>query len=108
MTAPVQTIDQRMDALHNANRIRLYRAGLKRDLRAGDRDLPLLLLNPPADLLNMKAYDLLRAAKGIGPTKANRLMIAARVAHTKTVGGLSRRQRQELVHLINTRGWCSR
>lgn len=103
MTAatPDRTLDQRMEALAHANDIRTKRAHLKRDLRAGRMQAIALLADPPYWLQTMKVYDLLLAAPKLGRVKVNKILNRARVAPSKTIGGLSPRQREQLVLLAS-------
>ena len=103
MAAPDRTLQQRREALHEANRIRSARAELKRDLKACRRSVVQLVCSPPEFIDTMKILDLLLAAPTVGRVKANKWLLRARVSPSKTVGGLSERQRMELVALIGTR-----
>jgi hypothetical protein len=100
ITAPDRTTAQRMDALDRANMIRSARAELKRDLKARRKHLVPLLTDPPGWLGSMKILDLLLATPKVGRVKANRVLSRARVSPSKTLGGLSQRQRLELVALL--------
>jgi ribosomal protein S13 len=40
---------------------------------------------------------MLRAVPGYGPVKANKILKQCRIAPSKTIGGLSERQRDELI-----------
>lgn len=100
-TAPVRTLDQRLDALALGNRHRTLRKELKQDIAAGRTTLADALLEPiPAWLETMKVYDLVLSAPKIGPTKANKMFVRIRLSHSKTVGGMTARQRMELVSLV--------
>jgi hypothetical protein len=44
--------------------------------------------------------ELLVAVHGTGPARANRALVHCRIADTKTVAGLSNRQRAELIDLL--------
>lgn len=101
---PNRSLQQRMDALEGANAVRVYRANLKRDLKAGRASLTDLLLEPPAMIGTMKVFDILLAVPKFGRVKVNQLMQQCRMSHTKTVGGLSQRQRTELVVMLGRRG----
>lgn len=103
MMAPERSYRQRMEALQKGNRIRTRRAELKRDLKAGRESIEELLLNPPAFIETAKLYDLLLAVPKWGRVKVNRLFRVAKVSPSKTVGGLSERQRRELVGLLRRR-----
>ena len=101
--APDRTLTQRMEALERANDIRSRRAQLKRDLKAGRRVVVDLVVAPPEFTDTMKIFDLLLAAPKVGRVKANKWLARARVSPSKTLGGLSDRQRLELVALIGSR-----
>ena len=103
MSAPDRTLKQRLEALENANRIRSARAELKRELKAGRRSVVPLVAAPPEFIDSMKIFDLLLAAPKVGRVKANKWLSRARVSPSKTLGGLSERQRMELVSLIGSR-----
>lgn len=102
--APPRSIEQRTTALANANRIRVWRADLKRDLKAGRQSILPLLLDPPADLVSMRVFDLLLAMPRYGRTKVHRLLAVRHISAVKTVGGLSERQRGELVSALRMGG----
>ena len=102
-SAPERSQQQRMDALQRANHIRTQRAQLKRDLRAGNVTIDSLLLSPPAFLETAKVVELLLAVPKYGRVKANRVLQQCRISPSKTVGGLSERQRAEIVDLLRSR-----
>src|SRR5512140_324841 len=58
---PERSLDQRMDALSRANEVRVLRAQLKRDLKAGRVSIGALLLDPPPYLETAKIFDMLLA-----------------------------------------------
>ena len=98
--APERSLTQRMDALKRANDIRTRRARLKRDLKAGRESIQNLLLDPPGYLETAKVFDLLLAVPKYGRVKVNRILTQCRISPSKTVGGLSERQRGELVSYL--------
>jgi hypothetical protein len=99
-STPERSYRQRMSALERANRIRTYRADLKRDLKAGRVSIHDLLLEPSAGIFTMKVFDLLLATPKYGRTKVNKVLMMCRISPSKTVGGLSQRQRTELVSML--------
>lgn len=103
LAAPERTLQQRMVALQRANHIRSRRAQLKRDLKAGRQPIGELLLDPPDYLLTAKVFDLLLAVPKYGRVKANKILSQCRISPSKTLGGLSERQRGELVTLLHRR-----
>src|SRR3954451_6686024 len=98
--APERSLTQRMDALKRANDIRTRRARLKRDLKARRTSIHGLLLDPPDFLETAKVFDLLLAVPKYGRVKVNRILTQCRISPSKTVGGLSERQRNELVSYL--------
>lgn len=97
---PERSLTQRMDALRRANEIRSERARLKKDLKAGRRKIHSLLLDPPEYLMTAKVFDLLLAVPKYGRVKVNRVLTHCRISPSKTIGGLSERQRNELVSYL--------
>ena len=95
--APERSLTQRMEALKRANDIRTQRAQLKRDLKAGRVQIQTLLLQPPEYLQTAKVADLLLAVPKYGRVKVNRMLTGCRISPSKTIGGLSPRQREELL-----------
>lgn len=106
ITAPDRTLEQRMTALQGANHIRSYRAQVKRDLKAGRRALVDVLELRHVDerlMATMKVRDVLLAAPKIGPTKANKVLNQALISPSKTLAGMTARQRAELVVRLELR-----
>ena len=103
MVAPERSLHQRMEALQRANDVRSRRAQLKRDLKAGRQPIHELLLQPPEFLETAKVFDLLLAVPKYGRVKVNKILTQCRVSPSKTIGGLSERQRRELVALMRRR-----
>ena len=97
ITTPERSINQRMDALQAANVVRSERARLKRDLKAGRASIHKVLQDPPAYVQTAKVFDILLAVPKYGRVKANKLLNTCRISPSKTIGGLSQRQRNELI-----------
>src|SRR5271154_3953427 len=104
IAAPERSLTQRMEALQRANDIRSRRAQLKRDLKAGRQPIHELLLDPPEYLETAKVFDLLLAVPKYGRVKVNKILSQCRISPSKTLGGLSERQRGELVALLRRLG----
>jgi hypothetical protein len=102
-SVPARSHDQRMRALEAANEIRTRRAQLKRDLKAGKVKIDGLLLDPPDYLETAKVFDMMLAVPKYGRVKVNRILNQCRVSPSKTIGGLSVRQRSELVTQLRRR-----
>jgi hypothetical protein len=98
--APRRSLDQRMEALKRANDIRVKRAQLKKDLKLGEAKIDQILSNPPEYVSTAKVLDMLMAVPKFGQVKAKRYLTLCRISESKTVGGLSDRQRSELIGLF--------
>ncbi|MGH2902926.1 MAG: integration host factor, actinobacterial type [Solirubrobacteraceae bacterium] len=98
--APGRSLNQRMDALARANQIRTRRAQLKRDLKSGRRSIQTLLLDPPEYVDTAKVFDMLLAVPKYGRVKVNKTLAHCRISPGKTIGGLSERQKSELMSLL--------
>ena len=103
VAAPERSLTQRMEALQRANDVRSRRAQLKRDLKAGRQPIHELLLRPPEFLETAKVFDLLLAVPKYGRVKVNKILTQCRISPSKTIGGLSQRQRTELVEFMRRR-----
>lgn len=100
---PDRSLAQRKDALVLANDVRTYRAQLKKDIKAGRKNVVNLLGSPPEKIETMKVFDLLMAAPKFGRVKINKILNICRISPSKTVGGMSERQRGEVVSLLYRR-----
>ena len=90
--------DQRLDALRKANKIRSRRAQLKKDLAAGSVQIVDILALPPEFAETERVSVLLRAVPKYGSARVTRLLIRARIGDSKRLGGLSDRERAELIN----------
>lgn len=97
VTPPSRSLEQRLAALQKGNAVRSRRAQFKRDLKAGRVSVLELITTPPGWAETMKLADLLIATPKIGRVKLRKLLLGCQVAPSKTLGGLSGRQRRELV-----------
>lgn len=98
--APSRSLDQRMDALRRANDVRVKRAQLKKDLKNGKVQVEAILSDPPEYVGTAKVVDMLMAVPKFGRVKAARFLSQCRISPSKTIAGLSDRQREELVNLL--------
>ena len=102
-SVPARARAQRLDALERANLIRMQRATLKRDLKAGRVSIHTLLQQPPEYIATAKVIDMLLAVPLYGRVKVNKILAHCRISPSKTIGGLSERQRDELVRIFGER-----
>lgn len=86
-----------MEALTRANGIRSERARLKERLKSGEVHICDILGDPPEYLHTAKVFDLILAVPKFGRVKTGKVLERCRVSPSKTVIGLTPRQRRELV-----------
>lgn len=97
MVVPERTAEQRMAALREANRVRTLRARLKRDVKAGRVPIAEVIESPPEWAESMKVWDLLLAAPKWGRVKATKALGRQSISPSKTLVGMTARQRAALV-----------
>jgi hypothetical protein len=100
LAVPDRSIQQRMEALATANRIRSKRKVLKAHLKQRTKTPREVLLDPPEFAHTMKVFDLIVAAPKYGRVKANKVLVSCRISPSKTLGGLTERQRRELASVL--------
>ena len=69
-------------------------------MKAGPLSIHTLLLDPPDYVETAKVFDMLLAVPKYGRVKVNKILVGCRISTSKTIGGLSERQRSELVSLL--------
>jgi hypothetical protein len=103
-SVPGRSREQRLRALQLANEIRSARAQLKKDLASGRIEPALILAQPPECLRTARVRDVLLALPKIGSVKAGRILADCGIAHSKTLGALTERQRTELLNRFRCGG----
>lgn len=101
---PERSTDQRLLSLAKANLHRSLRAQLKVDVKAGEKRAPLVILDPPEWAETMKVWDLLMAVPRFGRAKVGRMFRMHHISPSKTLAGLSGRQRDELAQALLDEG----
>ena len=92
-TAPAP---QHMQALAQANRVRLARAELKRRVADGELSVADVLLDVPWQAESMTIADLLMSQHRWGRTRCRRFLNGIQMSETKTIGTMTERQRRVL------------
>jgi hypothetical protein len=87
---------QHMRALAQANRVRLARADLKRQVADGELDVAEVVLECPWEAESMSIADLLMSQHRWGRTRCRRFLASIPMLETKTVGSMTDRQRNAL------------
>lgn len=97
---PYRSPAARAEALQRANLTRTRRAQLKRDLKSGRQSIHDVLLTPPGYLQAAKVFDILLAVPSYGRTRVSSVLTRCRISPSKTIGGLSERQRDALLDVL--------
>src|ERR1700712_4417843 len=92
-TAPAP---QHMRALAQANRVRLARAELKRQVAEGETSVAGIVLDRPWEAESMSIADLLMSQHRWGRTRCRRFLASIPMVETKTIGSMTERQRRAL------------
>jgi hypothetical protein len=85
-----------MEALAQANRVRLARAELKRLVAEGEATVAEIVLACPWQAESMTIADLLMSQHRWGRSRCRRFLLSIPMTETKTIGSMTERQRKEL------------
>jgi hypothetical protein len=96
--------EQHLQALEYANRVRLARARMKRQVAAGELTAAEVVLTCPWQASSMSISDLLMSQKRWGRTRCRRLLVSLGVPENKQVGTLTERQRVGLAAMLSEKG----
>ncbi|MDQ2675477.1 MAG: hypothetical protein M3Y34_01595 [Actinomycetota bacterium] len=102
--APNQ-VPQHMQALAEANRVRLARAQLKREVGAGEVDTAAIVRECPWQAETMTVGELLRSQRRWGRTRSRKFLAALTLNENRELGRLTMRQRQMLAAELEQRGF---
>lgn len=92
----VVSAPQHMQALAQANRVRLARASLKRAVLAGRLDVVEVIRACPWEVETMTISELLRSQSHWGRTRARRFLSSLALNENRVLGRLTERQRNVL------------
>ncbi len=95
--------DQHLKALEHANRVRLARADMKRQIAAGRLAASEVILGRPWQAQSMSISDLLMSQKRWGRARCRRLLVSIGVPENKAVGTLTERQRLALAEVLSAK-----
>ncbi|MDQ3728807.1 MAG: hypothetical protein M3355_04395 [Actinomycetota bacterium] len=91
-----QPTPQHMQALAEANRVRLARAQLKREVGAGDIETAEIVRDCPWQAETMTVGELLRSQRRWGRTRSRKFLAALTLSENRELGRLTSRQRHML------------
>src|SRR3954447_12694089 len=95
-TTAIAPAPQHMQALAQANRVRLARAELKRLVAEGEATVAEIVLTCPWEAESMAIADLLMSQHRWGRSRCRRFLTSIPMTETKTIGSMTERQRNEL------------
>ena len=99
--SPVQP--QHMEALSRANRVRLARAQLKREVGDGRLDAAEIILACPWMAETMSLSELLSSQSRWGRVRTQKVLKSLELSETKLVSALTERQRVTLAALLDAK-----
>jgi hypothetical protein len=94
---------QCMEALARANKVRLARAALKREISAGHRNITQVIMESPWEVESMSLGELLCAQRRWGRARSRKLLSSTALSEGKQVGTLTERQRRVLVAALEAK-----
>jgi hypothetical protein len=94
---------QCMEALARANKVRLARAALKRDISAGRRSITQVIMDSPWEVDSMSLGELLCSQRRWGRARSRKLLSSTALSEGKQVGTLTERQRRILVAALEAK-----
>jgi hypothetical protein len=103
-TASASGGQQHLRALARANRVRLARAELKRQIAAEEISASQVILDCPWEAASMSISDLLMCQRRWGRARCRRLLVSLGVPENKQIGTLTQRQRGALAAVLNVGG----
>lgn len=102
MTAPVRTEEQRAAALVRALEVRRDRAWLRLELKSGRASGVAVVREAGRSdrWRGLRVRWLLESLPGIGPARADAIMLNLAITESRRLGGLTDRQRERLLEVI--------
>jgi len=94
---------QHMQALAHANRVRLARASLKREIATGAVDAAQIVRECPWEAESMSIGELLRSQRRWGRTRARKFLFSIAVNENRELNRLTGRQRELLAAELDAR-----
>jgi hypothetical protein len=102
-TASAVGSQQHLRALERANRVRLARAELKRQIASNEISASRVILECPWEAASMSISDLLMCQRRWGRARCRRLLMSLGVPENKQIATLTDRQRGALSAMLSAR-----
>ena len=101
--AMVDAGPQHLKALERANRVRLARAALKRQVAAGERSAAEVIMASPWEAESMSVSELLMSQRRWGRTRCRRILTSMGLPENKQIGTMTERQRIALAAMLSAK-----
>ena len=92
-----------MRALQRANRVRLARAELKRQVADGQLEAAEVVLSNPWEAESMSVSELLMSQRRWGRTRCRRILLSLGLPENKQIGTMTERQRTALAAMLSAK-----
>jgi hypothetical protein len=102
-TAAPAAVPQHLQALEHANRVRLARAALKREVRAGALEAHEVVRSCPWEAQTMSVSELLRSQRRWGRTRTRKFLTPLALNENRQLGRLTFRQREMLAGALEAK-----
>jgi hypothetical protein len=99
-----KAMPQRLQALEQANRVRLARAELKRRVAAGQLGAAEVILAMPWETVSMPVAELLTSQRRWGAERSRRCLGLLQIPENKHIGTMTERQRRALAGALEAGG----
>jgi hypothetical protein len=106
--AMIGAAPQHLQALEHANRVRLARADLKRQVAAGHASAADVVREQPWHAQSMSVSELLMSQRRWGRARCRRLLLSLGIPENKRLGTLTDRQRDALAAVLDSKSTGSR
>jgi hypothetical protein len=107
-TATVDAAPQHLRALEHANKVRLARAQLKRQIADQELSVVEVILNCPWEAASMSVSDLLMSQRRWGRARCRRLLVSLGITENKQIGTFTERQRSALAAVLSAKTGMTR
>jgi len=94
---------QHLKALERANRVRLARAALKRQVASGERSAAQVIMASPWEAESMSLSELLMSQRRWGRTRCRRILLSLGLPENKQIGTMTERQRSALAAMLSAK-----
>ncbi|HXD59042.1 MAG TPA: hypothetical protein VN606_14040 [Thermoleophilaceae bacterium] len=106
--ATVDAAPQHLRALEHANKVRLARAQLKRQIAEQELSVVEVILNCPWEAASMSVSDLLMSQRRWGRARCRRLLVSLGITENKQIGTFTERQRAALAAVLSAKTGTTR